>query len=97
MSESTESGAGPISLARARAVKKAYEERLLGYPNVVGVGVGRTVRGGRLTDEIGLIVLVQAKRPTSQLADQERIPTEIEGVPVDVQEIGRLTPHRPRR
>jgi hypothetical protein len=96
MSERAESGTGAISLARARAVKKAYESRLLGYPNVVGVGVGRTVREGQLTDEIGLIVLVQTKRPSSQLAERERIPREIEGVPVDVQEIGRLTPHKPR-
>jgi hypothetical protein len=96
MREQSASTAGDRALERARAVKKANESKLLGYPNVVGVGVGRTVRAGRLTDEIGLIVLVQSKQPISQLAEEARIPAQIDGVPVDVQEIGRLTAHEPR-
>lgn len=93
MNGESESSRIALALDRARAVKRAHESRLLAYPNVVGVGVGRRVRGGRLTEEIGLIVLVQAKRPSTQLAEKERIPAEIDGVPVDVQEIGRLTAH----
>jgi hypothetical protein len=79
------------SLERAKAVKRAHEAELLAYPNVVGVGVGRRMRGGDPTDEIGLIVLVSVKHPASFLADEERIPEQLEGVPVDVQEVGKLT------
>jgi hypothetical protein len=80
-----------VALERAMAVKKAHEAELLAYPNVVGVGVGRRVRGGDQTDEIGLIVLVSVKHPLTLLAEEHRIPNELEGVPVDVQEVGRLT------
>jgi hypothetical protein len=35
-------------------------------------------------------VLVEKKVPGEQLSPQEMIPAEIEGVPVDVQEVGKL-------
>jgi hypothetical protein len=76
------------AVERAKAVKEAHEADLMAKANVVGVGVGFIHRGGQRTDEIGLVVMVRQKRPWDQLTRTDRIPREIEGVPVDVQVTG---------
>jgi hypothetical protein len=89
-----ESGRGQSDVqalaARAQAVKQAHEAELLSKPNVVGVGVGLREKNGISTGDVGLVVLVEKKVPGEQLSPQEMIPAEIEGVPVDVQEVGKL-------
>jgi len=77
-------------LERVRTVKQAYERELLQKPNVVGVGIGLRTRGGQLTDELGIVVSVTKKQPLDLLEADDLIPTELEGVPVDVQEVGVL-------
>lgn len=76
---------------KANAVKRAYSDELMAKPNVVGVGVGFRSRGGEQTDSVAIVVMVDQKLPPEQLAPDETIPSEIEGVPVDVQEVGRLS------
>ena len=73
---------------RVSQVKDSHEQELLLRPNVVGVGVGLREREGELSDEVVLVVMVSQKVPISQLEPNERIPTEIQGVKVDVQEVG---------
>ncbi len=73
---------------RAQIVKRTHAESLLKMANVVGLGVGLRQRDGKLTDEVALIVLVRQKHPIDHLHPEEQIPASIEGVPVDVQEIG---------
>ncbi len=73
---------------RASAVQERYADELLRKPNVVGVGVGFATQAGRSTGEIGLIVMVDHKLPAAQLAPEEIIPSELDGVRVDVQETG---------
>ncbi len=75
---------------RAAAVKDRHEEFLLSKANVVGVGVGIREQGGIYTGEIALIVMVRKKLPGAQLSGEDLVPTEIEGVPVDVQEVGAI-------
>jgi hypothetical protein len=75
---------------RALAVKRLYTDQLMSKPNVVGVGIGFTKRGGISTDQIGLVVMVERKLPSAQLDPSDLIPREIEGVPVDVQEVGEI-------
>ncbi len=75
-------------LERIKAVKAAHEADLLRKANVVGVGIGFRQRGGEQTDEICIVVSVRKKVPPDQLAPDDRIPTDLEGVPVDVQEVG---------
>lgn len=43
-----------------------------------------------MTDQIGVIVNVRRKVPLAQLAEQDVIPAELEGVPVDVTEVGEI-------
>ena len=76
---------------KAIAVQEKYEEDLLSRANVEGVGVGLRMRAGELTDEVVLVVMVTRKVPRSQLAPEDFVPPEIEGVPVDIQEIGHVS------
>jgi hypothetical protein len=80
-------------LARVRSVKAAHEKELLRKPNVVGVGVGLRYRGGEFTGEPAVVVSVTHKLPPSALHPEDVIPTELDGVPVDVQEIGHVRAH----
>lgn len=90
MSEEKETNSGQAAVERAQAVKRAHEVRLMACANVVGVGVGLVQRGGRPTDQVGIVVMVSRKQPRSQLAAEDVIPSELEGVPVDVQEVGEI-------
>lgn len=77
-------------MIRVRAVKAAYEKELLRKANVVGVGIGLRRQGGRPTGELSIVVSVTHKVPLEELDPQDVIPRELEGVPVDVQAVGRL-------
>ena len=77
-------------LARAQRVKKANEERLMRFPNVVGTGIGLKTVGGVLTSIISITVFVEKKIPVGELKRKHILPTKLYGVPVDVQEVGHL-------
>ena len=71
-------------------VKQSHEEELLTKANVLGVGVGLRERRGLRGEQVALVVLVRRKLPVAQLAPDDVIPSEIDGVPVDVQEVGKI-------
>ncbi|MCA9920419.1 MAG: hypothetical protein KC445_20830 [Anaerolineales bacterium] len=73
-------------------VKEAHEAELMAKENVVGVGIGFRHQRQTRTDEVVLVVMVEKKVPRAQLAPQDIIPGLIDGVPVDVQESGRIVP-----
>ena len=79
-----------VEYEHVRAVKEAHERELLAKQNVLGVGVGYKVVEGKRTDSLAIIVMVRDKIPESLLALEEIIPREIDGVPVDVQDVGEL-------
>lgn len=85
----------PSELGRIREVKAAYEEDLLNRANVVGVGIGYRHRHGEPTGEAALIVMVRRKVPRAELAPEDIIPSSIEGIPVDVREMGELDAYGP--
>lgn len=80
------------AIERIRAVKAAHEAELLAKANVVGVGIGFRHRGKARTDDVVLVVMVEKKLPRAQLKPEDIIPGMIDGVRVDVQESGRITP-----
>lgn len=81
----------PQDAARVMEVKRAHEGELLAKANVVGVGVGYRQRGNQSTPEIALVVMVTQKLPPDRLAPDDLVPSFIDGVPVDVQEVGEIT------
>lgn len=62
-----------------RRVKDRHEKRWLGVEGVVGVGIGTTAGGS-----VGLIVSVK----TDAARVRSQIPTQIEGVDVEIRESG---------
>lgn len=69
-------------------IQARYVGELMQKAHVVGVGVGMAKVNGEYTDELALVVLVDKKVPMEELAPEDRIPAEIEGVRVDVNEVG---------
>lgn len=78
------------TLRRAMEVKERHVAQLLSKANVLSVGVGFRQRGGRVTDEVVLVVNVTRKLPLDQLRPEDVVPRTIEGIPVDVYETGVL-------
>ena len=70
-------------------IKQRAERELLAKGNVRGVGVGYKTVGGRVTDELAIVVLVTRKiRPLEDIHPKDRVPPEIEGARTDVVEVG---------
>jgi hypothetical protein len=78
--------------ARLLDVRARHEADLMRYPNVVGVADGVRMRGGKPTGQPAIVVYVERKVPRQDLAERDLLPGEIEGIPVDVVEAGRIVP-----
>jgi hypothetical protein len=88
--DDTASAGAPDPYQQAMTVKRAHQDELMRKANVVGVGVGLRQKSGALTDEVVLVVMVKQKVRRKRLAPADVIPAEIDGVPVDVQEVGEI-------
>ncbi len=75
-------------MAKAALVQAKYTDQLMKLPHVVGVGLGLAQKDGQPTGEVALVVMVDEKVPEILLSQEELIPSEIEGVRVDVQMMG---------
>lgn len=74
----------PMMAARAlvRAVSPTPAD------NVMGIGVGEKISGGRHTGVWAVKFFVRLKYPEAQLETRHRLPKSIDGLPVDVEETG---------
>jgi hypothetical protein len=72
-------------------VQAQHIDELMAYPHVVGVGIGMRQKDGEFTDEMCLVVMVDEKLPVAQLANEDVLPNELDGVTIDVQETGSFT------
>jgi len=77
-------------MERAAEVQQRYERELMSKANVVGVGTGWRHKNGQVTNDVAVVVMVDKKVPLDRLARDDVIPAQLEGVPVDVQEVGQL-------
>ena len=80
--------ASPHSLTDLREIKARYESELLAKANVVAVGIGLPMHDGAPHGEPGIIVSVTHKVRARELAPEDLIPRNLEGVSVWVEEIG---------
>jgi hypothetical protein len=76
----------PSTRSAIRPVKERVEDELLQRQGVVGVDINEKVVGGRPTGELSVVVYVEEKKPKADLAEDELIPEEIDGIPTDVKE-----------
>lgn len=75
---------------RLREIKRKHRDQLMSLPNVSGVGIGRKVVGGKLTERFAIRIYVTKKVPKERLKKDALVPSEVEGVPTDVVQIGKL-------
>jgi len=68
-------------------IKADAEKRLRTIPGIIAVSVGMKVTQGSVTDTMCLRVYVNQKKAIAQLPADERIPTQIDGIPTDVNEM----------
>jgi hypothetical protein len=79
-----------IELDQAISVKQQNLAHLIKRNNVVGVGVGFKETEGTVTDEVAVMVNVAKKVPKAQLAENDKVPRDLDGVKTDVVETGRF-------
>jgi hypothetical protein len=77
-------------IERVTTVKYRYEKKLVTLANVVGVGVGFKFTKGQKTEILSVVANVSEKKPLSELAERDVVPTELDGIPTDVQEVGHI-------
>ena len=77
-------------LDKAHAVKEKHKETLMGKANVVGVGIGLSRKDDQNNGSTSIIVTVRQKLPPEMLSPSDLLPSEIEGVPVEVIEVGEI-------
>lgn len=78
------------SFKQLSEVRRRQQEELLNKENVVGVGVGHKVAGGKDTQEPCLVVYVTRKMEVAELSSASRVPARVDGTPTDVIETGEI-------
>lgn len=78
--------------ARITEVQDKHQAELMPLDNVVGVAVSLKMTGGKPTKEWSLTVLVEKKEPKTKVAKASLVPAQLEGVPTDVIEVGKIVP-----
>ena len=78
------------AIGRVVEARQLHEAQLLALDGVVGVAESYKVKAGEPTKEWAIIVLVEEKRPKSAVGKSDLIPAEIDGVPTDVVEVGKI-------
>jgi hypothetical protein len=79
--------------AHILSIMQAHKGELLSKPNVVGVAMGYRQTSGLPTETLALVVMVTHKVPQSALSSEDQIPSSLEGIPIDVQEVGEISAH----
>src|SRR2546425_1330797 len=75
------------------SARAAYSTRAVSYQldlNIVGVGIGKKIKGGQPTGTDAVRVYVNRKFPKAQIPQPQLVPVAIRGVPTDVVETGRF-------
>jgi hypothetical protein len=70
--------------------KNHAQDKFLGKPGIVGMGIGYKITKDESTDELGVTVLVEQKVPVSALKYDDVLPVYLGTIPVDVIQVGHL-------
>jgi len=68
------------------------KHQIMKYPNVIGYSnkLQKKIRQGKVTEIDSIRIYVTKKIPKEQLRKDELIPSELEGIPTDIIEIGKI-------
>ncbi|UCF30239.1 MAG: hypothetical protein JSV26_09215 [bacterium] len=78
------------AITTARKLLQQHSRDLLSRPNVVATGVGFKVAGDVRSDTPSIICSVRKKVAAAALSSRDLVPRELDGVPTDVIETGRI-------
>lgn len=85
-----------------RDILRATCPQLLSRANVVATGIGYKVSAGEKTPTLSIVCSVTEKPPVSRLAQRDRVPASMDGIPTDVvltgpiwAQVARTDRHRP--
>ena len=68
----------------AREVLKTTCKKLLSHANVVATGIGYKVSAGQKTSTLSIICSVTQKPPVTRLAERDKVPASMDGIPTDI-------------
>jgi hypothetical protein len=87
----------PAQAMRAGATFSALSASTSPAPdtNLVGVGIGEKLSGGKHTGVMAVKFLVRIKYPENQIPSGEMLPKEVNGHPVDVEQVGTFRRFQP--
>ena len=68
----------------AREVLKSTCKQLLSRANVVATGIGYKITAGEKTPTFSIICSVAEKPPASRLAERDKVPESMDGIPTDI-------------
>lgn len=71
-------------LDSARDILKTTCPQLLSRTNVVATGIGYKVTAGEKTPTLSIVCSVTEKPPVSRLAQRDRVPASMDGIPTDI-------------
>src|SRR2546422_9250501 len=75
------------------SARAAYSTRAVSYQldlNIVGVGIGKKIKGGQPTGTDAVREYVNRKFPKAQIPQPQLVPAAIRGIPTHVAEAGRV-------
>ncbi len=73
-----------MKIEHIRTVLNQVRPELSKKANVVATGIGYKVTDGKKTDELAIICSVDSKKSPDKLRPNDRIPSQINGIPTDV-------------
>ncbi len=76
------------SIPQALALRKVKRFQPAPGVNLVGIGIGEKATSGKSTGEMCVKVFVAKKYPKSKIIRSDLIPSEIDGIPTDIEGVG---------
>lgn len=67
-----------------RQVLKTSCPQLLSRANVIATGIGYKITAGEKTSTLSIVCSVTEKPPLSRLAEQDKVPANMDGIPTDI-------------
>jgi len=71
--------------------------KYLDIPGVVGIGIGKKIKNGKMLNRKCITIFVEKKLPKSQLKPEHIIPKKIGNTVTDVVEIGHVKILKPKK
>ncbi len=78
------------NVEKIRKVKDQVQKAMFKKQNVVGVGIGRKITDGQVTDELCMKIYVEEKKHPSQVSARNQIEKEVNGIKTDVVGVGMI-------